>query len=305
MSSISEIKKNFYKKTGALDLELIISAVIKKPREFILAHPEYKLIKNYELKITNYLRRRINGEPLAYILGNKEFYGLKFKVDKNVLIPRPETEMMVEEAINLIKQKNKKTKKQNLIFIDVGTGSGCIIVTLAKFLSNYKLKIKNYELIGIDISKSALKIARQNAKLHKVDKKIKFIKGGLLEPILKNKKLITCLPVGKVDNCKLIIAANLPYLSPKIYASADIGVKKYEPESALLSANHGLAHYEELLRQIKKYRFMFHVSCFMEISPEQKPRLTKIIKKYLPKAKIEFKKDLAGKWRVCKFEVKK
>ncbi len=303
MSSILEILKKYHKKIDALDLELIISEVIKKPREFVIAHPEYKIIKNYELKITNYLKRRINGEPLAYIFSDKEFYGLKFKVNKNVLVPRPETEMMVDWS----KQKTEN-RKQNFIFIDAGTGSGCIIVTLAKLLNNpphplYQEGI--YKFLATDISKSALKIARQNAKFHKVDKQIKFIHGNLLEPILKNCKLLPARfakASARRASYKLIILANLPYLTPKqIKNSPTI---KYEPKLALDAGGDGLKYYRELFRQIKQLK-MLCVMCYVlcEIDPSQTSKIKKLIKNNFPSAKIVIKKDLRGLNRFVVMEI--
>lgn len=317
--NISQITKKYFQKIDSLDLELIIAHELQKTREFVLTYPEYEIpkfkIKNLELKIA----RRRRSEPLAYILGNKEFYGLNFKVTKDTLIPRPETELLVELALCNIKQKacNKKqetknpafakatawqskiqnTKYQipNTLIIDVGTGSGSIIISLAKELEKEKmLHASCCMLYGTDISKKALAIARSNARKNKVERKIKFIESDLLTYFLKNNTTIK-----QFNN--LIILANLPYLSKEIYARTSREVK-YEPVSALYSKNHGLHHYEKLLSQIKiiqKKCFMLHVTYYMEISPEQKNNLNKIIKKYFPKAKATFHKDLAGKWRIC------
>lgn len=270
------------------DLELLIAHELEKSREFVLAHPEYKIpsfkIKKLKLKIS----RRRRAEPLAYILGHKEFYGLDFKVNKNTLIPRPETELLIELAIQETSAKHQETN-----IIDIGTGSGNIIISLAKLLEERKRK-KETNLFGIDIDGKALRVAKYNSRKHGMDKKINLLKGNLLSPILKNKKLL-------IHNSKFIILANLPYLSKKIYDSAAVDVHKYEPRSALLSGNHGLAHYKKLLIQIKKLYTMRYALCvFMEISPEQKPLLRKLIKERFPATKIEFHKDLAGKWRVCK-----
>lgn len=289
---IEDLFKKYSKKIDRLDLELIIAHTIKKTREFVLAHPEYKLMQKNELRIENYANRRIKSEPLAYILGHKEFYGLDFKVNKHTLIPRPETELLVELVLknNLtMKQFNKET------IIDVGTGSGNIIISLAKSLEE-RSKKKEIRFFGTDISSEALKIAKYNAKKNKLNKKIKFIKSDLLNS-KKLQKKITMKQCGNVT-----IIANLPYLSKKIYNSTKPDIKNYEPKSALYSPQGGLRHYEKLLRQIKTLHtsyFFVHASCFMEFSPEQKNALRILIKKILPSAQTEFKKDLAGKWRVC------
>ena len=238
MSSIGKIFKQYHKKIAQLDLELILENTLKKPRSFIIAHSE-KTIKNYELRITNkMIGRKVEGEPLAYILGYKEFYGLNFRVNKNVLVPRPETELLVEETLKELTTDNR----QPTTIIDIGTGSGCIIITLAKLL-NSQLSINNYQLLGIDISKKALGVARQNAKSHKVERKIKFIHGNLLEPILKNPEFV-------IRHSKFVIVSNLPYLTPiQMKKSPSI---KYEPRLALEAGKDGLKYYRQLLKQIKK-----------------------------------------------------
>ncbi len=298
MLSILEIKHSYSKKVDPFDLELLISAAINRPREFVLAHPEYILEKSQISNLKLQISRRIEYEPIAYILGHKEFYGLDFKVDKNTLIPRPETELLVELALKKI--RNTRYKVRNTFIIDIGTGSGSVIISIAKAISNLKSKtrptgrqVSNLKFIGIDISKEALKIARHNSKKYSLDKKTKFLHGNLLEPIIdrENKK-------QKIKN--YIIVANLPYLSEKIYSQAPLDVKKYEPKSALFSKKQGLNHYENLFVQIQK---MQNENCkmqtFLEISPEQKKLLVLLIKKYFPEIKPIFHKDLAGKWRVC------
>ncbi len=283
MKSIQEVKQQYYKKIDLLDLELIISRVIKKTREFVLTHPEFKIIKNYELRITNYIKRRINGEPIAYIFGEKEFYGLNFKVNKNTLVPRPETELIVDEALNIVTHNS-----QPVTLIDVGAGSGCIIITLAKIL-NSKFQIPNSKFIAIDISKPALRIARQNAKLHQVDKKIKFIQGDLLKStvkIIKNNQF-------DIRHSTFVILANLPYLTPaQIKNSPSI---QHEPSLALNAGRDGLKYYRLLFKQIKKIAILHVAGCVLcEIDPSQAAKIKKIIKNNLPAAKIKIKKDLSG-----------
>lgn len=266
-----------------LEAEILLSGILKKPREFLLTHPEHKLTK---LQITNYklrIKKRLKHLPLTYITGEKEFYGLKFKVNKNVLIPRPETELMVEEALKLVARNSKP-----VTLIDVGTGSGCVIVTLAKLLSQ-ESRIMNHELWGIDISKKALTVARQNAKLHGVAKNIKFIKGNLLSPIIRNSLFI-------IPDSSLIILANLPYLTPfQIKNSPTI---KYEPESALAGGLDGLKYYRQLFKQIKKLRVasceLRDIYALCEFDPRQTARVKQLIKRELPQATYQIKKDLAG-----------
>jgi release factor glutamine methyltransferase len=294
MLSILDFQKKYHKKISHLDLDLLISAAIQRPREFVLAHPEYKIPKTRNSQLETFIKRRLKNEPLAYILGAKEFYGLEFKVNNNTLIPRPETELLVELASHNIKHGTWNNRKDKPTIVDIGTGSGNIIISLIKKLQNDGLPVTKYQFYAVDISQEALRIAKKNAKKHNVDKKIKFIHGNLLEPIIKKCRL-------SLLACRIIIVANLPYLSNKIYKSAPTDVKKYEPKSALYSSKHGLGHYEKLFKQINllnKTCRVSRVSCLIEISPEQKKPIFNLTKKYFPTAKISFQKDLARKWRI-------
>jgi release factor glutamine methyltransferase len=268
-------KLNQHKITNPhLEAEILLSGIIKKPREFLLAHGENILsqsqIKNYWLKIN----KRFKGEPIAYLTGQKEFYGLNFFVNKNVLIPRPETELLVEEAIKLVTQA-----KQPVTLIDVGTGSGCIIIALAKSLKQ--------KFIGLDISKKALLVAKKNASAHKVNKKIKFFCGYLLKPIIND--------IQRTKKNKLIVLANLPYgwkQWKNNSSEATVGLN-FEPPIALFTEKNGLAIYENLFWQIANSELNI-TKLLCEFDPRQTVRIKRLIKKYLPTAQLLIKKDLAG-----------
>ena len=131
------------KKINILDAEILLSYAIKKNKTFLYTHPEYKLNNNQINKFKKYIIKRSGGEPIAYIIKNKKFYNLDFFVNKNVLIPRPETEMLVEETLKLVRD-DKKIQS----IIDIGTGSGCIIISLVKNIKN-----KNINFYATDISK--------------------------------------------------------------------------------------------------------------------------------------------------------
>ena len=293
MATIKNILDKYYKKLDCLDLELIISRAINKTREFVLAYPEYKLNKYQVLRIKHDVSRRVKGEPLAYILGKKEFYGLDFKVDKNVLIPRPETEILIEEALNCIQES--KIKNQELRIIDIGTGSGNIIISLADKLNSHKLQTTNYKLYGIDISPKALKIAKFNAKKHGIDKKIKFLHGNLLEPFLNSKNY-------KLKTKNYLIIANLPYLDTgwkNLLNSSETRGLKFEPQIALYAGKDGLNAYQKLAQQLKLLitNCKLQITIFCEIGHHQKREMQKI---FSFAKKVEFKKDISGKWRICK-----
>lgn len=287
--TILEIQKKYYQEIDIIDLDFLIGHIIKKEREFILAHPDFEIQKNQFKEIVKLIKRRKKNEPLAYLLGYKEFYSLNFKVNKYTLIPRPETEIIIEKVLEKLESF---PKKKPLNIIDIGTGSGNIIVTLAKNLIPHRLSLKFY---GVDLSREAVKIARENSKTHRV--KIKFIAGDLASPIIKSNII--------KPNSLNIITANLPYLSKEIYNNCLPNVKKYEPKSALFSSEKGLQHYHRLLKQIQLLiaRKEADFILFFEISPEQKNQITLLIRKHLPQAKISFYKDLAKKWRVVEIKI--
>jgi len=294
--TVKKLKKNNIPNPH-LEAEILLSFVLDKSREFILTHPEKRLSKKQISNIQYLISKRQKGVPIAYLIGHKQFYGLDFYVNKNVLIPRPETELIVDEAINLLRSKLRN--KQKIIVIDIGTGTGCIIITLAKLLKKNiqypclagRRAISNIQYLATDISRPALAIARQNAKLHKVNNKIKFLLGDLLKPIISKPLILNF-------QSEIIITANLPYLTPgQIKNSPTI---KYEPKLALLAGSDGLKYYRQLIKQIKKLHSTYPLpfSLFFEINPEQTKKIKLIIKKHFPLAKIKIKKDLAGRNRL-------
>jgi len=281
--ALKHIYLNF--KLSPLDAEILLSLVINRPKEYILAHPEKKITKLQRDKFLSFAKRRFAGEPLAYIVKKKEFFGLEFSVNKNVLIPRPETELLVESVLNEI-QKIKY--KRSTAIVDLGTGSGNIIISIIK---NIPKKIKRINFYAVDISKEALIVAKENAKKHKVEKKIKFIQSDALEYFFKN----------KIKFKNVFIIANLPYVSRKIYDKNKNNLK-YEPKEAILSLENGLAHYKKLFKQVES---LSADKCllFIEINAGQKFQIVRISRKYMPKSNIFFSKDLASKWRIVKIEI--
>lgn len=248
-----------------IDTQLIKSHVTGKSREFLITHPEYKIARSQNRKIKKLIKKRATGIPLAYLTGHKEFFGLDFMVNKHTLVPRPDTELMVEEALNHITPK--------IMLVDIGTGSGCIPISILK---NSKQKIKTY---ATDISRGALRIAKKNAKKHDVD--ITFSHGNLLEPIL---------PELKTKNDELIITANLPYLDESWYEESPS--IRHEPKSALVAEETGTALYRELIEQIEHTKLS--ATILMEIDPRQVDHM----KTLLDEKSYEIKKDLSGKQRL-------
>lgn len=215
-------------------------------------------------KLEEGLKKLEEGQPVQYIVGNVDFYDINLLVNKNVLIPRFETEYLVEKTINYAKKL-----KEPLDILDIGTGSGAIAITLAKHL--------NSKVIATDISEKALEIAQKNAKRNNT--KINFKQSDILKSVK-----------GKFD----IIISNPPYISKD--ETIDPLVKNNEPSLALYADNKGLYFYEEILKNIKSYLKEKSIIAF-EIGMTQSKDITKITQKYLPKAKIITEKDLTGKDR--------
>ncbi|NQU83918.1 MAG: peptide chain release factor N(5)-glutamine methyltransferase [Parcubacteria group bacterium] len=285
-----------------LDAEVLLSFILKKDKTFLFAHPEKKLTAKQLEKYKKIITRRAKHEPVAYITNDKEFYGLDFYVDKNVLIPRPETELIVDEAIKIIKDS-----KHKILLVDIGTGSGCVAVSIVK---NTKIKA-----VAIDYSKPALKIAKKNAEKHGVASRIQFVYSNLLENIkLRNYE--------NNEITKTIITANLPYLTTEQYKKLSPDIKKYEPRSALVGGKDGLRYCRELLRDVDsrlslagdlpqvrrswndKGRHGNDVIVLLEIDPHQAKPIKKIIKEILPKAEVEIKIDLAKRDRLVAIKTK-
>lgn len=277
------------------EAELLLAHTLGKPREFIVAHPEAKVGLFDYWKFKRLIHKRKKGVPIAYLTGYKEFYGLDFVVNRHVLIPRPETETLVDEIIN----HKSEIINQHTVFIDVGTGSGCIAIAVAKTIGKIK-RLEDYKIMGIDTSAKALKVARKNAEKHDVE--IEFLHGNLLDPFLNNRT--TRLPARQVEqlnNRTIFITANLPYLTDAQYH--DEPTIQHEPKSALVAHDHGLSLYRELLQQIfelasKKILKYCNIIILFEIDPSQSQQITALIYRLFPSAKVEIKKDLAGRDRV-------
>ncbi len=276
-----------------LETEILISFLLGKRREFLMTHPETSISLAIYKKFKELEKKRLKNWPIAYLIGSKEFYGLNFKVTPAVLMPRPETEMIVDEIIEMVKGRTNNVSEQRAIphIIDLGTGSGAIIsATGSEIRRLFPIQFKNIKLSAVDISATALKIAKQNAKTHELNSKIKFYHGSLLAPLK--------LETKKLTRQTLIIAANLPYLTPaQIKKSPSIS---REPRLALDGGRDGLKYYRQLFQELssvlKKQNFSFRILC--EIDPGQSRPIIMLAKKILPQAQAVIKKDLAKKNRL-------
>ncbi len=204
-----------------LDSEYIISHVLGMSRLELYLHQEDKVAENDLSLIQSMISRRGKNEPLQYILGETDFYGLTFKVNEHVLIPRPETELLVEKII-----KENPTAEE---ILEIGTGSGAIVIALAA-------NIKNAKFMAVDISNEALQIARENAVKNMVN--INFCFSDVFENV-----------TGKYD----LIVSNPPYISGNEYQYLSREIREYEPSIALLANDNGLAFYKKILHFAKDY----------------------------------------------------
>jgi len=252
----SELKKKKIS-THRLDSEILLSKVLKKKREEILINLDQKICLKNVSSYNNLIQRRSQNEPVAYLVKEKEFWSKIFLVSKNTLIPRPETELMVEKLVNIYKSKS-------ISILDIGTGSGCILISLLSELNNSKG-------LGIDISKHAIQIAKKNAERHGKFLNIKFL----------NKSLSSTFN-QKFD----LIVSNPPYIRTGDIKNLNEDIKKYEPRIALDGGNDGLDLIKKVIyktKNILKIKGMLA----LEIGNEQDKKVSKILIKN--NFKIEYK----------------
>ena len=217
----TDILKKEFINNPSLDSEIILSNVLKINRDKLLLNLDKRINNNEMTKFKNLIDRRKKKEPVAYIVGNKNFWKSSFKVNKDVLIPRPETEHLVEEVLKII------PKNASFNVLDIGTGSGCIIISII-------LERKKSYGVAIDISKKAIYIAKYNAKMQHIQNRIKFVNSN-----------IDKFSLGKYD----LIISNPPYIINYKINYLDDDVKMYEPKVAL---DGGVDGYSEIKKVVRK-----------------------------------------------------
>ena len=243
----SDLLKKKRIQSHILDSELLLSKTLNKPREEILVNLDQQINKRNFVIFKKYLQRRFNNEPVAYILGEKEFWSKKFQINKDTLIPRPETELMVEEILKI-------NKKRKISILDIGTGSGCIILSLLNVL-------KDSYGTGIDISKKALFIAKKNAIKHNLINRVKF----------KNVSF-ECYVSNKFD----LIVSNPPYIKKNDIKYLTEDIKKFEPRMALDGGNDGLDLIKKVIYKSKDI-LKINGMLALEIGNEQIKKVSKIL----------------------------
>ncbi len=252
--------------------KIVLSEVLQKSKEYILINENQVLTEENYDEFIKKIERISTGTPLQYVTNKQEFMKMEFFVNENVLIPRPDTEILVEEVLNII------NKREKLTIIDMCTGSGVIAVSIAKYTENNKIH-------AVDISTKALEVAKKNAIKNKVNEKIKFIKSNMFENIDSNEKFD-------------IIVSNPPYIQTDVIRNLDKQVQK-EPHIALDGGIDGLDFYRDLLINSKKYLKENGIIC-MEIGYNQKEAVTNLFKQQYKN--VYCKQDLEGNDRViiCK-----
>ncbi|NLG33662.1 MAG: peptide chain release factor N(5)-glutamine methyltransferase [Syntrophomonadaceae bacterium] len=251
-----------------LEAEVLLARALQKDRVYLYINYDSPVNPDELAIMHDFVARRARGEPIAYITGSKEFMSLNFKVDPSVLIPRPDTEVLVETAINLLQAKD------NPRICDVGTGSGAIAISLAYYL-------RDAIVYATDISEKALEIARENAAANKVT--VYFYQGSLLLPVMNEEKFD-------------LITANLPYITVEEYRELDIEISRFEPETALIAGGDGLDLYRQLLPQAMD-RLNTGGYLLLEIGSNQAAKALEMTSKYQG---VELIRDLSGHNRVVK-----
>jgi len=226
----------------------------------------------YEAFMEDVRKHAETGVPIQHLMGYEEFYGRRFSVDKHVLIPRPETEELVQTVIKAV----EKSASDSIRIVDVGTGSGVIAITLA-------LELENVEVIGVDISPEALEVAKKNAA--QLDAKVKFRQGDFLQPLLDEKEKVH------------IIVSNPPYIAEAERDALSDTVKNYDPELALFSGDNGLAAYKEIIKQAKDTLHPGGLLAF-EIGHTQGTAINKLIIERYPQSVVDIIEDINKKERI-------
>ena len=260
---------------ASVEAELLLGHILGMSKTQLYIEPERSLTSVETEHLCHLVRRRLDHEPAAYILGNCEFYGIDFCIDCHTFIPRPETELLVEKAVELARRISYPGKR--ITIADVGTGCGAIAISLA-------LALPQAKIYATDISASALQVAEMNCRRHAVSSQVELLQGNLLEPLSQ--------PVD-------MIVANLPYIKSCEFKDLSPEVRNFEPTTALAGGEDGLGKIQQILEQMPGK--LNYGGCFLlEIGQGQGRMVTSLIKSYFPQASVELISDLSGIERVVK-----
>lgn len=265
--AVQQLKENKIEEP-MLKARLLLCYVLKVEKEYLVIHSEEEMRQQEEEEYKKAIQKLVKGYPLQYITHYQEFMKLDFYVDENVLIPRADTEITVEEVIMYCRKQEKK----RLRVLDLCTGSGAIAISVKKY-------VPNCELVAVDISKNALEVAKKNAKQHEVD--ITWVLSNLFEEVK-----------GKFD----VIVSNPPYIKKEVIKTLDKQVQ-CEPILALDGGEDGLDFYKKIIEQAPDY-LKENGKIFLEIGYDQEQEVLGIIEKTKQYKMVECKKDLAGNDRM-------
>jgi release factor glutamine methyltransferase len=254
-----------------LEAQLVLGTLLGQERSWIIAHPETPLTEVQAEQASTMLDRLAQGEPLAYLIGRRAFYGLDFTITPDVLVPRPDTETLVDAALDWARRRSPNGA--GLRLVDVGTGSGIIAIALA-------VNLPEAQVIATDISEAAVDVARANGQQHAVAERMEFVCSDLL---------------AAVDGPFDIVTANLPYIArPDL---TEHSVAKWEPVIGLDGGEDGLDLIRGLIRQIPD-KLKPHGALFLEIGYDQGERGARLCREAFPQASVEVLADLAELDRV-------
>ncbi|MFO0702756.1 MAG: peptide chain release factor N(5)-glutamine methyltransferase [Candidatus Andersenbacteria bacterium] len=272
----TQVLRDFRIESAELDAELLLAHAVSRPREHVYARDDLQLTASQRKAYRQLLARRASHEPVAYLTGTREFYGLPLAVSRHVLIPRPETETLVELALATL-QRTTAAKPR---VVDVGTGSGAIALALAKHATHARIT-------AVDVSAEALALARRNALRLKLAQRVTFRRSDLLSHV-RGPLHLAC--------------ANLPYLTNQQIRELPDDVRGYEPRVALSGGPDGLFWYQLLLRQLPALA-ADNAVVLCEIGPNLKSGFERMVRHTLPEATLRFHDDLAGRTRVAELEL--
>jgi release factor glutamine methyltransferase len=264
-----------------LDAQVLLAHALGVDRAALYTYPEGLLTEEQERHFRQLLERRRRGEPVAYLVGSQEFFGLDLLVDRRVLIPRPETELLVEAALKQVRLLLASGRIP--VVADIGTGSGAIPIALA--VQEPRLPY----LYACDISADALTVAALNCQRHGVQQRIRLLQGDLLAPLPE--------PVD-------VLTANLPYVGTEEMEVLAPDVREYEPHLALFSGPQGLDLLRRFLLEAQRPgKLKERAIMLLEIGYQQREPLTQWLHEIWPEANVEFEKDYAGWDRILKIEL--
>lgn len=266
--------------SARLDVEILLSHVLDKPTIFLLAHDDSEIGFWQLYQFKKLIKKRKEGIPVAYLTGSREFFGLDFKVNKHVLVPRPDTEILVDSVVLYLRRDDEMTKRRDdFLLLDIGTGSACIPISILK-------NIPEIKSIATEICGSAMKVAKHNITKHKLKSRINLIKSDLLKNI----------SVGLLKDHEIILTGNLPYIPKQFQVDPST---KFEPDVALYGGDDGLDIYKRLVDQLEEMGIK-PKAMFFELFEFQIAALCE----HMPEYELKYAKNMTGEAKCLHLELR-